>query len=229
MTRFLLPLAIWLPRGKGSGMAGYAVVDVETTGLFWARGDRIAEIAIVHVALSGDIESTWSTLINPQRHLGAQHIHGISNADAGLAPAFPEVAGTIAALLRGRVFAAHNAVFDRGFMRSEFDRAGIPVPLGPDTSLCTMRLAGRFLGCRQKTLAACCAAAGIDIAGAHSALGDAMATARLLAAYIGMADPVPWTRVIESAAQATWPAIDTPPAVPVTRGAAADAANRGEL
>ncbi|HZL03993.1 MAG TPA: exonuclease domain-containing protein, partial [Coriobacteriia bacterium] len=47
-------------------MAGYAVVDVETTGLRPSWHDRIVEIAVVQVAPDGVVEATWSTLVNPQ-------------------------------------------------------------------------------------------------------------------------------------------------------------------
>jgi DNA polymerase-3 subunit epsilon len=56
--------------------AGFAVVDVETTGLF-PGSHRVAEIAIVHVDPEGNVTDRWETLINPQRDLGPQRIHGI--------------------------------------------------------------------------------------------------------------------------------------------------------
>ena len=60
----------------------YAVVDVETTGLRPSWHDRVVEIAIVHVDDAGTIEAEWCTLVNPQRDLGPQHIHGITAAEA---------------------------------------------------------------------------------------------------------------------------------------------------
>lgn len=79
-------------------MTGYAVVDVETTGLFPGRHDRIAEIAIVQVDSDGQIEDTWATLINPGRDLGPQQIHGISASDARHAPTFNDIASLVAVL-----------------------------------------------------------------------------------------------------------------------------------
>ena len=70
----------------------YAVIDLETTGLNPDRHDRIVEIAIVHVDAAGDITYEWSTLVNPHRDMGPQHIHGISAADARRAPSFAQVA-----------------------------------------------------------------------------------------------------------------------------------------
>ncbi|WP_433090310.1 hypothetical protein ACQP1P_40185 [Dactylosporangium sp. CA-052675] len=48
----------------------------------------MVEIAIVHVDSRGDVESEWCTLVNPERDLGPQHIHGITAAEARVAPRF---------------------------------------------------------------------------------------------------------------------------------------------
>lgn len=42
-------------------MSGYAVVDVETTGLFPGKHDRIVEIAIVEVSVDGQLTSRVAT------------------------------------------------------------------------------------------------------------------------------------------------------------------------
>src|SRR5690606_35888676 len=97
-------------------MKGFAVVDVETTG--WNAGgkDRVVEVAVVHVSLDGHLEGQWDTLTNPGRDLGPQRVHGISAREIRSAPLFPEIAGQLADLLRGRAFVAHNAQFDASFL-----------------------------------------------------------------------------------------------------------------
>lgn len=55
---------------------GFAVVDVETTGLAVNRGDRIIEIAVVQVDRDGRFGDVWSTLVNPDRDPGPTHITG---------------------------------------------------------------------------------------------------------------------------------------------------------
>jgi len=67
---------------------GYAVIDVETTGLRPSWNDRIIEIGIVHTDLAGRVTGQWSTLINPERDLGPQRVHGISSSDIRHAPTF---------------------------------------------------------------------------------------------------------------------------------------------
>ena len=208
--------------------SGYAVVDVETTGLFPGGHDRIVEIAIIQVSPNGVVEQSWATLINPQRDLGPQAIHGISAADVLHAPTFDQVAGTLAALLAGRVFVAHNASFDLDFVVSAFAALGYEVPLVWSASLCTMEWSGTLLPGSSRTLAGCCQSAGITIETAHEALADATATAGLLRHYLlaaGMPEPgqitprrslfgasappwqAPWAEAIELASTARWPLI----------------------
>ena len=221
-------------------MPGYAVVDVETTGLRPSRHDRIVEIAVVQVAPDGEIESDWSTLVNPMRDLGPQVIHGIRAADVLHAPSFERIAGTVASLLTGRVFVAHNASFDLGFVRSSFGDLGYDVPLVWPASMCTMHWASELLPGASRTLAGCCAHAGITMSTAHEALSDATATAGLLRHYLhaaGMPGPeqdaprwsllrptrsawrAPWTDAIELATSARWPQVPVNDVVPVHRGA----------
>ena len=44
---------------------GYAVVDVETTGL--ARDDRIISAAVYRLDARGEVQDHWYTLVNPDR------------------------------------------------------------------------------------------------------------------------------------------------------------------
>lgn len=73
-------------------MAGYTVVDVETTGLVPERADRIVELAVTYVSHDGQVQDHWSTLVNPQRDVGPTRIHGITPSDVLKAPTFQELA-----------------------------------------------------------------------------------------------------------------------------------------
>ncbi|MFC8620139.1 exonuclease domain-containing protein [Micromonospora purpureochromogenes] len=81
----------------------YAVIDLETTGLRTSWHDRIVEVAVVHIDKNGRVTDEWCSLVNPDRDLGPQAIHGISAAEARRAPRFDQVAGHLAGMLRGRV------------------------------------------------------------------------------------------------------------------------------
>ncbi|MEV7962024.1 exonuclease domain-containing protein [Oerskovia paurometabola] len=202
-------------------MPGFAVIDLETTGFSPRQHDRIAEVAVVLTDAAGRVQDEWCTLVNPERDLGPQHVHGISAADVGLAPTFAVVAPHLARLLEGRVIVAHNASFDTRFLRAEFGRVGLPVGIDPLACLCTMRLAGTFLPSAPRGLAICCELAGVVHDGAHSALGDARATAGLLEHYLGLDDTDPlWAVAHEASATHSWPWLPSSGAfAPVLRGA----------
>lgn len=197
------------------------MIDLETTGFSPRQHDRIAEVAVVLTDAAGRVQDEWCTLVNPERDLGPQHVHGISAADVGLAPTFALVAPHLARLLEGRVIVAHNASFDTRFLRAEFGRVGLPVGIDPLACLCTMRLAGTFLPSAPRGLAICCELAGVVHDGAHSALGDARATAGLLEHYLGLDDADPlWAVAHEASATHSWPWLPSSGVfAPVLRGA----------
>lgn len=200
-------------------MPGYAVIDVETTGLSPERHHRIVEVAVVQLNERGAATAEWSTLLNPERDVGAGHIHGLRAADVRGAPTFERIAGALARLLAGRVPVAHNLAFDARFLAAEYARMGLRVPIDPSRGLCTMRMAGTYLPrAAARSLEACCTAAGVRHRDAHAALADARAAAELLGNYLSRApSPPPWTGLLHRAAVSEWPALPTAPVRPVPR------------
>lgn len=157
----------------------FAVTDVETTGLHPERNDRIVEIAIVRVDSAGKIVDEYATLVNPIRDLGPIEIHGITASMAKHAPPFLEVAGDIASRLADTLFVGHNALFDLRFLRSEYRRAGYPMPDIP--YICTMLLAPRtYPTVPGRSLEKVCSHLNIRRSPDHTAHGDALATAEVL-------------------------------------------------
>ncbi|MCE7481438.1 MULTISPECIES: exonuclease domain-containing protein [Microbacterium] len=161
----------------------FAVVDFETTGILPSYHHRVVEVGITHVEPDGTISGHWETLINPERDLGPQRIHGIKAAQVVQAPVFSDIAADFAALLQGRVFVAHNASFDLRFLNAEFERSGYAI-WGEIPHLCTMRLGAQFGLGGSVALAHACGSFGVENALAHSAGADSLATAKLLAAYL---------------------------------------------
>jgi len=207
-------------------MSGFAVIDLETTGFAYNANDRVCEIGVVLVDADGLREHSWTTLINPQRDLGAQHIHHIDATDARLAPTFAQVVGDLTELLRGRVVAAHNATFDASFLAAEYARAGAPIALTPADALCTMRMARQYLPGVGGKLAECCGYLGISLDDAHRALADAEATAELLAHYVRVSGgPAAWEGWHAHAAGLAWPAMARSGVTPVLRGVASAGAD----
>ena len=160
----------------------FAVVDFETTGILPSYHHRVVEIGVTHVDDDGTITGRWETLVNPERDLGPQRIHGIRAADVRDAPKFSDIAGEFVELLQGRVFAAHNAAFDLRFLEAEFERAGYWLT-GDTPSVCTMTL-GRSFGLGGScSLVTACTTYGIDHSRAHTAGDDSHAAAQLLTTY----------------------------------------------
>ena len=202
-------------------MPGFAVIDLETTGFAYNHTDRVCEIGVVLLDPDGRREASYGTLVNPQRDLGAQHIHGIDATDARLAPTFDQIVGDLTEHLRGRVIAAHNSAFDTAFLAAEYARAGWPIDLTREMTLCTMALASHYLPGAPTKLGDCCAYAGINLADAHHALADAEAAAALLGLYIdrsGGADA--WAQWHALAQGFAWPRVPCAATLPVTRGVA---------
>lgn len=145
-------------------------VDLETTGGSSAE-HRITEIGVVEIGPLG--VSTWTTLVNPGQSIPPfiQQLTGISDAMVRDAPSFASLAPALFERLDGKLFVAHNASFDRGFLRAEFERAGFA--FNPDV-LCTVRLS-RALFPREPRhgLDALIERHGLVPAARHRALADA--------------------------------------------------------
>lgn len=181
----------------------FAVIDFETTGLVPEKHDRVVEVGVVLLDSAGGLEWEWSSLINPKRDIGPTRIHGITAREVLDAPEFSDIADPLLDALRGRVVVAHNASFDMRFLHYELDRAGYAIPLRPE-AMCSMKWARRLVG--PAKLAHCCETLGIDLVGAHSALGDARATAQLVTwlSRQGARDPE-WGSDVERVLGFGWP------------------------
>ncbi|HEY9104335.1 3'-5' exonuclease family protein [Chitinimonas sp.] len=149
----------------------FVFVDLETTGAN-AQRDRITEVGIVH--WDGENASEWSSLVNPETAIPPfiSQLTGITDQMVADAPVFAALAPALLAQLEGRVFVAHNARFDYGFLRNEFRRVGLDFKA---RVLCTVKLSKRlFPGEYKHNLDAVAARNGLVANGErHRALTDA--------------------------------------------------------
>jgi DNA polymerase-3 subunit epsilon len=162
-------------------------VDLETTGTNPVR-DRVTEVAVITVQ-DGEVTQEWSTLLNPETWVPAQiqALTGITNEMLDDSPTFVEIADALFELLEGRLFVAHNARFDYGFLRNEFRRAGRQLQL---PVLCTVKLSRRlFPEYRQHSLDSLIGRYGLDCEARHRALGDARALWRFVQKLDELKDP----------------------------------------
>jgi DNA polymerase-3 subunit epsilon len=158
--------------------APLAIVDLETTGAN-ASWDRITEIAVIEVD-DGEVSGEWSTLVNPETPIppAIQALTGITNDMVESAPTFAMLAPDLHERLAGRVVVAHNARFDYGFLRQEFERSGIPYSA---RTLCTVKLSRRlYPGHARHNLDSLIARHGLACSARHRALGDADAVWQFL-------------------------------------------------
>ncbi|HTT00640.1 MAG TPA: exonuclease domain-containing protein [Steroidobacteraceae bacterium] len=148
-----------------------AFVDLETTGCE-PRSARIIEIGLV-AAAGGALQYEWSTLINPGTSIppSVQHFTGITDEMVRDAPFFEDVAAELAERLGERLFIAHNARFDYGFLRREFRRLGRAFT---SRVACTVKLSRRLQPAeREHNLDALIARHGLHCERRHRALPDA--------------------------------------------------------
>ncbi|UNO44267.1 DEDDh family exonuclease [Streptomyces sp. MST-110588] len=149
---------------------GYAVVDVETTGL--ARDDRIVSAAVYQLDTHGEVQDHWYTLVNPQRDPGPVWIHGLTSDMLATAPLFPEIVPELSRRLEGRVLVAHNAMFDWSMIAREYARARAEAPVRQ--RLCTIALSKELgLPLPNHKLESLAAHYGVVQERAHHALDDA--------------------------------------------------------
>lgn len=165
-------------------MAGFAVVDVETTGLSPVT-DRILEIGVVLLDKRGQFVGEWSSLVNPLRPVAAEFIHGITDDDVADSPTFSDVLPQLSELLEGRAVTAHNATFDVGFLNAAFQRSHFPMRVPPEATVCTMELSKIYLPRGRHSLASAAERAGIALPNNHHrALADARTAGELLRMYL---------------------------------------------
>ena len=146
-------------------------LDLETTGSAATR-DRITEIGLIEVE-GGLCVGEWSTLVNPLTPIPPfiESLTGISDEMVAQAPTFAALASELKNRLEGKLLVAHNARFDYGFLRSEFQRLEIQYRT---QLVCTVKLSRKlYPGHAHHNLDVLLVRHGIRCDARHRALGDA--------------------------------------------------------
>jgi DNA polymerase-3 subunit epsilon len=147
-----------------------AFIDIETTGSHFDR-DRITEIGIK--TLSNNGIQVWEQLINPQIFIpqNIQRLTGISPQMVEDQPSFELIARELKQELEGKIFIAHNARFDYGFIKASFKRMGIDFK---PKVLCTVKLSRLLFPDQPRhNLDTIINAHDLKVSARHRALGDA--------------------------------------------------------
>lgn len=117
-------------------------IDLETTGIDHAKGERIIEISLIKVDSDNwtGKRETFDRRCNPRRPIqaGATEVHHITDEMVEKEPYFEDIADDILAFIEGtEILIAHNMGFDGPFLASELDRISKDVA-GSPRLFCTM-------------------------------------------------------------------------------------------
>lgn len=114
------------------------VLDVETTGISAARGERVIEVGAVRV-VEGRLEERFNSLVSTSRPIspGALAVHKITPAMLAGQPGPEEVFADFARFIGSDILVAHNAGFDMRFLKAEFARLGQRLT---NSHYCTLKL-----------------------------------------------------------------------------------------
>ncbi|HFI0237709.1 TPA: bifunctional DnaQ family exonuclease/ATP-dependent helicase [Streptococcus suis] len=155
----------------------YAVVDLEATGT--GADAKIIQIGIVLVE-NGEIIDSYATDINPYEPLDdhIKNLTGITDKQLEQAPDFGQVASIIYDMIGDAIFVAHNVKFDANLLAEALFFEGYEL-LTP--RLDTVELSQIFFPTFEKySLGNLAEHLDLGLDQAHTAISDAMATARLL-------------------------------------------------
>ena len=165
------------------------VLDTETTGLSWDKGNRIVEIGCVELVERRPTGRTWQRYLDPECDFepGAQEVTGLTREFLAGKPKFAEVAEEFLAFVDGAELVIHNAAFDLGFLDAELARLG--PQHRPMRERClvedSLELARQRYPGQRNSLDALCKRLGVD--NSHRQLHGALLDAQLLAeAYLAL-------------------------------------------
>lgn len=160
------------------------VLDTETTGLEWKKGNRVVEIGCVELVERRPTGRTWQQYIHPEREFepGAQEVTGLTLEFLADKPKFAEIADAFLDFVRDAELIIHNAAFDVGFLDHELSLLGPQYGrlrdhvAGVEDSLVMARQ--RYPG-QRNSLDALCKRLGVD--NTHRQLHGALLDSQLLA------------------------------------------------
>ena len=155
----------------------YCVFDLETTG-FDADLDGITEVAVCKVR-NGKIIDEFTTFVNPEKPIpyNVQELTHITDDMVKDAPKMSEMIPEFLEFVKGSVLVAHNAHFDISFIANKAKKLGLDFkPYVIDTYEISLELYNAVENHKLGTLVEYL---GIELEGAHRAINDTRATAKM--------------------------------------------------
>lgn len=158
----------------------YTVFDTETTGLRPSEGDEIVSIGAVRIVngrmLRGE---TFERLVDPGRGIpaGSTRVHGIDDSMVHGQPSISVALPEFDRFARDTVLVGHNAAFDMKFFQIKEAASGVHLGMPVlDTLLLSAAVNPHH---DDHSIEGIAARLGVNIAGRHTALGDAIVTGEI--------------------------------------------------
>ena len=164
------------------------VLDIETTGLDFASGDKIVEIGIVELENHIETGNFFHHYLNPEREssLEALKVHGLKQEFLLDKPKFEDIADELIKFIGNSKIVIHNASFDIGFLNSELKNCNMTA-INEENIVDTIVLAKTKFRGQSISLDSLCRRYDIDISNRviHGALKDARLLALVYLELIG--------------------------------------------
>ncbi len=159
----------------------YIVLDTETTGLDPDDGHKIIEVGCIEIINRKVTDNTFHKYLNPEREIDieASKVHGLTATNLSDKPLFEDIYDEFLAYISDSPLIIHNAPFDLGFLKKEFEYLKLDSKFFTNEIIDTLKLARKISPGKKNTLDALCERYSIDNSDRdfHGALLDA----RLLA------------------------------------------------
>ncbi len=155
----------------------YCVFDLETTG-FDPDLDGITEVAVCKVR-NGEIIDEYTTFVNPEKPIpfNVQELTHITDEMVADAPKMDKMIPEFLEFCKGCVLVAHNAHFDTRFIANKAQKLGLEFkPYVIDTLEMARELYNAVENYKLGTIVEYL---GIELEGAHRAINDTRATAKM--------------------------------------------------
>ena len=167
-----------------AGLMRQVVLDTETTGLSWERGNRVVEIGCIELLERRPTGQRFQRYLNPGREIepGAQEVTGLTLEFLSDKPRFAQVADEFLDFIRGAELIIHNADFDVGFLDNELGLLGAGygrIRDHAERARYAWRWPANAFPGQRNSLDALCRRMGVD--NAHRKLHGALLDAELLA------------------------------------------------
>lgn len=168
-------------------MSRQIILDTETTGFDYDKGDRIVEIGCIEMIDREITDNHFHIYINPERSMPIEafNVHGLSEEFLSDKPLFADVGQSFLDYVDGADLIIHNAGFDVPFLNYELAQIGLPPVTDRSEIIDTLRMAREIYPSQRNTLDALCRRLGVD--NSRRELHGALLDSELLAqVYLNM-------------------------------------------